>query len=129
MTVRVKGDGTVIEYANTGAAISSGDVVVMGAAGNVTVGVALADIAATTGVGSVLIEGVVELVKLTAAVIVAGETVDWDSSAASGAGSVDDNAMTPAAGDVSDFGIAVEDAGSGILTVKVKLLPGNGTIT
>lgn len=125
MTVKVKGDGTVIEYANTGSAISSGDVVVMGAAGKVTVGVALTDIAATTGVGSVLIEGVVEMTKLTGAVIVAGETVDWDSSGSA----IDDNAMTPASGDVSDFGIAVEDAGSGVLVCNVKLLPGNGTIT
>ncbi len=129
MTVRVKQDGTVIQYSNTGTAITAGDRVVMGAAGNVTVGVALTDIAATTGVGSVLISGVVELPKLTGAVITAGETVDLDSSAGSNGGEVDDNAMTAASGDVSDFGIAMEDAGSGVLVIDVLLLPGNGAIT
>lgn len=123
------GPGCTVDYSNTGTAISSGDVVTLGATGAVSLGVALTDIAATTGVGAVAIEGVFNLTKLTGAVIVQGETVDWDTSAGSGAGAVDDNAMTPASGDVSDFGVAMESAGSGVLTIAVKLLPGNGAIT
>ena len=46
--------GEVIEYANTSTAISSGDVVVIGR----RVGIALEDIAATTGKGSVQLVGV-----------------------------------------------------------------------
>lgn len=125
MATSLSQDGSVLEYNNAGSAISSGDVVVAGAAGAVTVGIALTDIAATSGVGSIAIEGVFTMAKLSAGVIVEGETVDWDSSGSV----VDDNAMTPASGDVSDFGIAMETKGNGTTTVAVKLLPGNGAIT
>ena len=125
-TIRVQ-DGDSVTYTNAGSAISAGDPVVMGAAGIVTVGIALTDIAATTGVGEVAITGVFDMLATTGAAFTAGESVDYDDST----GLVDDNAMTPAAGDVSDFGIAMETiatAGAGS-RVKVKLTPGNGAIT
>ena len=127
MTVIRVGDGPSITYTNSGAAISAGDVVVMGSAGIVTVGIALTDIAASGGVGEVAIEGEFDMLATTGAAFEAGESVDYDSST----GLVDDNAMTAAAGDVSDFGIAMEtiaSAGAGS-RVRVKLTPGNGAIT
>lgn len=129
MATTYVGPGNTVNYSNTGSAISAGAAVTLGATGAVSLGIALTDIAATTGVGAVAIDGVFTLTKLTGAVIVQGETVDWDTSAGSGAGAVDDNAMTPASGDISDFGVAMESAGSGVLTIDVRLLPGNGAIT
>ena len=76
-------------------------------------------------VGAVAIRGTFNLTKATGAVITQGETVNWDASASN----VDDNAATAATGDVSDFGVAMESAGSGVLVVAVQLLPGNGAIT
>lgn len=118
-------EGAVIEYTNTGSAISSGDVVVIGNANDAMLGVALTDIAATTGVGSFAIEGVWELPAASAAVITAGERIMWDVSATE----FDDNAATPAAGDVSEAATAVADSGNGVTTVWAKLHPGTGTIT
>lgn len=112
--------GERITYTNSGSAISSGDVVVIGNC----VGVASVDIA-NGETGEVAIAEVYQLPKVSGAVIGQGETVNWDVSATA----VDDNAATPASGDVSDFGIAMEAAGSGITVVNVLLLPGNGTVT
>ena len=109
------------------AAISSGDCIVLGAAGNVSLGVALTDIA-NGAVGAVAIRGTFTLTKVSGAVIAQGETVNWDVSAASGAGAVDDNAATAATGDIEDFGVAMEAAGSGVTSIAVQLLPGNGSI-
>ena len=58
-------DGNVIDYSNSGSAISSGDLVVMGE----TLGVALVDIAATTGTGAVAVTGVYNFAKVSGAVI------------------------------------------------------------
>lgn len=120
MAANKKGNGDTLTYTNTGSAISAGDVVVIG---NV-VGIALVDIAATTGVGEVAITGEWEIVKVTGAVIGQGETVYWDVSA----GDIDDNAATAASGDVKDFGIATEAAGSGVLLCNVRLNPGAGSV-
>ena len=109
-----------------GAAYSSGDVVVLGTvAGQAcTVGVALTDIA-SGAVGPVAIRGTFNLTKVSGAVIVQGELVDWDDSASA----VDDNVATSATGDVPGFGMAMESAGSGVTTIAVQLLPGMGTLT
>ena len=123
MATTYSGVGCTVDY-TAGATISSGDVLVLGATGAVSVGVALTDIA-NGSIGAVAVDGVFTLTKLTGAVIVQGETVDWDLSGLA----VDDNAMTPASGDVSDFGVAMVSACSGVLYIKVKLLPGNGAIT
>ena len=123
MTTRATHDGNVVQYTSSGGN-SAGDVVVLGAAGNVTVGVVLNDIAAGS-TGSVAIAGGYTLPKVSGAVIAQGESVNLDVSA----GAVDDNAATAAPGDVSDFGIALEAAGNGATSVIVLLLPGNGSIT
>lgn len=113
-------DGDIIQYANAGSAISAGDVVVVGQ----QIGVALVDIPATTGVGSVAMAGVFELPKVTAAVIAQGEEIIWDVSV----GKFDDNAATPATGDVSKCCIATEAAGNGATIVRAKLNVGVGTV-
>lgn len=110
--------GEVIDY-TAGADISSGDVV---AVGNL-VGVAITDIA-NGETGPVGIDGVWELPKVSAAVIGAGETVNWDASA----GEFDDNAATPATGDLTGGCVAVAAAGNGDTTVKVKINVGANTV-
>lgn len=69
-------DGETLEYSNTGAAIASGAVVIVGT----VVGIAATDIAATTGVGTVVIEGVFNLPKVAATAIGQGELVYWDAT-------------------------------------------------
>lgn len=114
-------EGSNLLYSNTGSAISSGDVVVVGE----QIGVALVDIAATTGTGTVAMEGVFNLPKVSGAVIAQGESVIWDVSATA----FDDNAATPATGDVSNACTAWEGAGSGVTTIAVKINTGKGTVT
>ncbi len=75
---------------------------------------------------SVAIGEVYNLPKKDGAVIAQGERVGWDVST----GDVDDAAATPAAGDVSAFGVAWE--GKGATTgenIAVLLTPGVGTVT
>ncbi|MCR9260775.1 MAG: DUF2190 family protein [Pseudomonadaceae bacterium] len=114
--------GDTLDWVNdTGSDVVSGAVVVLGD----TVGIAMGDIA-DTETGSVLVEGVVEIAKVDAAVIAAGEHVNWDASA----GEVDDKNHSPASGDVADFGVAVESKGATTgETIKVKLTPGAGTVS
>lgn len=69
--------GDVITYKNAGAAIKSGDVVPLAAG----VGVAAVDIAATTGSGSVVMEGVFKLAKEAPLVIAQGDKLYWDNTA------------------------------------------------
>ena len=61
--------------------------------------------------------GVWEFPKVSAAVIKSGESVNWDASE----GGVEDNAHTTAAGDVAQFGAAMQDAGSGVLVLDVDI--------
>lgn len=112
--------GEVITYTNAGSAISAGDVVVIGN----QIGVALVDIAASTGTGSVAIEGVFTVPKVSAAVIAQGEAVIYDLSALA----FDDAAATPETGDISTCCIAMEAAGNGVTSIDVKLNVGVGTV-
>ena len=115
-------NGGIIEYANAGAAISSGDVVVVGT----QIGIALVDIAATSGVGSVAMEGIYNVPKVDAAVIAQGEEVFYDVSASE----FDDNLATPATGDVSNCCVAWEAKGATTgETIAVKLNVGVGLVT
>lgn len=89
----------------------------------------------TDGVSGTEIEGAIEEVynipKLDAAVIAQGDTVDWDSSAGGGTGEIDDQGMTPASGDLSDCGIAMEGKGATTgesIAVKINAA-GAGTYT
>lgn len=112
--------------------VQKGDNITITAAANLTSGTPLiighmlavpeADIA-SGAIGSVLIEGVVSLPKLSTAVIAVGDLVDWAASA----GQV--VVAGTAAGDLVGCGIAVSAAGNGSLTVNVKLLPGNATVS
>lgn len=96
-----------------GATVSSGDPVVVG---NLLV------VCMTDGVDGTEIEGAIEevydLPKLDAAVIAIGEPVDFDLSG----GVIDDSAMTSAAGDLENCGIAMETLGATTgASIKVKL--------
>lgn len=114
--------GNIIDWTNgTGTAVVSGQVVVIGQ----ILGVALVDIA-NGATGSVAIEGVFSVPKVSAAVIAAGESLTWDVSAAA----FDDNAATPATGDVTGPpAVAIEAAGNGVTTLKVKFTGVPGTVT
>ena len=114
-------DGNIINYENSGSAIVSGEVVAVGA----TLGVALVDIAATTGSGAVALEGVFTVPKVSGAVIAQGESLSWDISA----GAFDDSAATAAAGDVTGASaMAFEAAGNGVTTLAVKFTGAPGTV-
>jgi len=120
MAANYIGAGASIEYTNTGTAITSGSVVIVGD----LVGIAATDIAATTGVGTVYIEGVFEVACNSADVISVGQTLVWDASASE---FVDAN--SPATGDNTGGVVAVTAAGAGTTVVNVKLLPGSGATT
>lgn len=113
-------EGKVIQWANGGTAKSAGDVVVIGK----VLGVALVDIGNGES-GSVALEGVFTVPKVSAAVIAQGENLTWDASAAA----FDDNAATPATGDVTGGGaVAWEAAGNAVTSLKVKFTGVPGTV-
>lgn len=117
MTNKFVQPGKVIDH-TAASDITSGSCVVMG----ILLGVALGDIA-TGDTGSVQIEGVFELPKLSTAVITKGEKLIWDVSASQ---FIDGSAAT---GDLDGCAVAIEAAGNGSTTVLAKLLPGNATVT
>jgi predicted RecA/RadA family phage recombinase len=114
--------GEVIDWTNaTGGAKTSGSVIAVGQ----MLGVALVDIA-NGATGSVQIKGVFEVPKVSGAVIAAGESLVWDVSA----GAFDDNAATPATGDISGPpAVAVEAAGNGVTSINVLFTGVPGTKT
>lgn len=115
-------DGTVIDYANAGAAIASGDVVIVGN----RIGVALVDIPATTGTGAVSFYGVYELPAVNGAAFVMGASVNYDVSTSN----FDDNAAIAAAGDITLGATAFETKTAGASdTVKIALTGAIGTVT
>jgi len=120
MTTKYVMDGDVIDYANTGSAIAAGSVV---AIGNL-IGVALVDIPATSGVGSVKLSGVFNLPKATGAEWAQGAKLLWDVSA----GKFDVGTATPATGDISNCCVAAAAAGSAATTGWVMLNMGVGTV-
>lgn len=112
--------GNVIDH-TAGSDLSSGDVVVIGS----ILGVALVDIA-TGKTGSVQITGVFKCPKVSAAVIAQGESLTWDASVAA----FDDNAATPATGDITGPpAVAFAAAGNGDTTLLVKFTGVPGTVT
>jgi predicted RecA/RadA family phage recombinase len=121
MTTKFVQKGDVLEYTNAGSAIAAGAVVEL----KHCLGVALTDIAATTGVGSVGIEGCYTVPKASGAVWVVGEKLVWDTSA----GNFDDSAATPATGDITGAAVAMAAGANGETTAVVKLTPGNATLT
>jgi len=120
MTSKFIQPGEVIQY-TAGSNIAAGTVVPIG---NI-LGVALVDIA-NGATGSVQIEGVFTAPKVSGAVIAQGESLVWDVSA----GKFDDNAATPATGDISGPpAVAWEAAGNGVTSLAVKFTGVPGTKT
>lgn len=112
--------GAVIDHV-AASTIAAGDVVAIGQ----MLGVALADIA-NGATGSVQIKGVFDVPKVSGAVIAAGESLVYDVSAVA----FDDNAATPASGDISGPpAVAVEAAGNGVTTIAVLFTGVPGTKT
>ena len=111
--------GMVIQHV-AASAITSGQVV---AIKNV-LGVALTDIA-QGDTGSVQIEGVFTVPKVSGAVIAQGETLTWDVSA----GAFDDNLAVAATGDITGAAtVAFEAAGNGVTSLAVKFTGVPGTV-
>lgn len=124
MTTSYSQSGDVIQH-TPGANVSAGQVVKIGN----LLGVALTAIA-NGATGSVSLKGVFAAPKVSGAVIAKGETLTWDVSANSGAGAFDDNAATPASGDVTGAAaVAWEAAGNGTTTLLVKFTGAPGTVT
>jgi len=112
-------EGEVIQYI-AGSNISAGAVVKIGQ----ILGVALVDIA-NGETGSVAIKGVYTVPKVSGAVIAQGESLTWDVSA----GAFDDNAATPATGDVTGAAaVAAEAAGNGVTSFDVIFTGVAGTV-
>lgn len=121
MATNYVSDGNVINWTNgTGSAVDSGDVVATGHC----IGVALVDIA-NGATGSVALEGVFTVPKVSAAVFTQGEKLIWDASA----GAFDDSAATPATGDITGGAVAWIAGANTETTCTVKLTPGNATKT
>lgn len=116
-------EGQTINYTVSGSAVSQWEIIELGTNSGM-IGVALEDGAVGDTI-AVAIDGVWTFPKTSGAVIALGEAVDWDTSA----GSVDDDQATSATGDYPNFGTAMEAAGSGVTTIKVKLNGFAGTIT
>jgi len=89
-----------IDYANAGSAIASGDVVQIGD----ILGIAIGAIAASTGVGPVLIRGIVQVTKVGSQAWVQGATVYYDSG---------NTRFTTVAAGNTRAGVAALAAGSG----------------
>lgn len=119
-------EGKVLPYTvPTATTITSGQVVKVG---NV-LGVAL-DGGTAGDVIQIQTEGVFTVPKVSAAVIAVGESLTWDVSANSGAGAFDDNAATPASGDVTGAAAYAFEASAATKTsLKVKFTGVPGTVT
>ena len=120
MSTNFTQEGASLTWTNgSGATVTAGSVVVIGQ----QIGIAATDIA-DGAAGTVYMEGVFTVPKVTTAVIAQGESVIWDASAEA----FEDSAATPATGDVSGCCIAWAGAGNGVTSVPVKLNTGIGTI-
>lgn len=112
--------GDRLTWTNGGSAVVSGQVVRVGN----LLAVACGDIGAGE-TGELATEGVFTVPKVSGAVIAQGETLTWDASAAA----FDDNAATPATGDVTGAAaVATEAAGNGVTTLAVFFTGVPGTV-
>ncbi len=109
---------------NTGSTVASGQLLAIGH----IAAVALTTIA-NGATGTLGIEGVYDVPKVSAAVFTAGEKLVLDISANGGLGAFDDSAATPASGDLTGAAIAVLPGANLETTCRVKLTPGNATKT
>ena len=114
--------GHVIPWTNgTGSAVVSGQMIPFGNC----VAVAMGDIA-NGGVGEIALDGVHDVAKISGADIAAGTLPMLDVSATPDA--FDAASATPATGDITGGALAIAAAGVGTTTVRVRLLPGSGTV-
>lgn len=112
-------EGHVVDYVLS-STVSAGDLVAVGNC----LGVILEDGVSGDTV-AVALEGVWDVPKLDAAVITLYEQVAFDASA----GEVDDSSITPASGDITLAGIAMEALNTTTSArIKVRLNPGGGTL-
>jgi len=121
MTTKYVEAGETMDYANSsGSTIVANTPVVVGQ----QIGIVLEDIAdGATGVLGM--KGVYNVPKADAADIAQGESVMWDASA----GKFDDNAATPATGDVTGCCVAREAKGASTgADIAVEINVGVGTV-
>lgn len=102
--------GEIMQYSNAGSAITSGSAVVIGN----RIGVAITAIAATSGVGSVQMNGVFELAKDGDEAFSQGDALFYDSS---------DSTLTKTATGNKWAGYAFEAAAEAAVLCSVKLEP------
>lgn len=111
--------GDILEYTNAGSAISAGDVVVIGA----LIGIALTDIAASTGVGSVSICGCYTVAKTTSLSISQGDKLYWSTGTSKVTKTATDkfmgHAAAAAASDATTCVVKLADDGSQITQAAV----------
>lgn len=119
----VKDYGKRHTFTNGGSAITSGTPVKVGTV-SAFLGIALTDIAATSGVGELAIGCEATIAKVSAAVWAAGDQVLWDVTASA----VDDNAATPNTGDFL-CGTAVNAGANGETTAIIRLDEQGKTVT
>jgi predicted RecA/RadA family phage recombinase len=103
-----KQPGKVMEYVNAGSAISSGAIVPVGD----QCGIAIADIAATTGRGSLSLEGVYECPKDGDEAFAQGDALYYDAA---------DGTVTKTAAGNTPFGIAFEAAAEAAVVCVARL--------
>lgn len=106
MTTKYVMSGDVIDY-TAGSAVSSGQVLLIGA----RVGVALNAIAAGA-TGAVAVEGVFTIAKLGTDVVAQGALLYWDNT---------NSRLTTTASGNTLAGYAAKAAGSGVTTVEINL--------
>jgi predicted RecA/RadA family phage recombinase len=112
-------DGKIVNYTNSGSALSAGDPVVIGG----LLGAAVGDIA-NGATGPVRIAEVVRMTKVTATVVAAGDQLDFDVSEQKL-----DVGITPASGDLVGCGTAVAAADGSSTTVDILLNVPGATVT
>ncbi len=101
-------EGRRLPYSNTGSAISSGDVVILGG----SIGIAVDDIAATTGTGVLEVEGVHQLAAASADTFAVGMQLYWSTANAN---------LTTTATSNKKAGFAWIAKASGTVLAQVKL--------
>lgn len=120
MATNYQAKGDSVAWTNgTGSAVTAGSVVEL----SHTIGVAAGDIADGAD-GTVYIEGVFTVPKVSAAVFAVGEKLIWDTSA----GGFDDSDATPATGDITGGAVAMAAGANTETTCTVKLTPGNAAL-
>lgn len=112
-------EGRVIER-TLGGTVAAGAVVAM----RTSIGIALKG-GVSGDVIPVAVQGRFTVPKVSAAVFAQGEKLLWDTSA----GAFDDDAATPAAGDIMGAVVAATAGANGETTADVILTPGNATLT